>query len=311
MPYAPSIKLVSVLMPVYNVEKYIKEAIESVLMQTYQNIELIVVDDGSTDRTTEIVEQAVCLDPRVRLLKLGRNIGIVGALNEGLKHCSGDFVARIDGDDLMHSTKITTALSFLERNSDVGIVGSNLKLIDDVGQKLGEARFPSQHEEIVRASRYLNPLVHVWVARKCVYEELEGYREMAPAEDYDFLLRAILSGYKSANISDCISVVRFRDGNTLSSSSLRQKLAFNFIYMHFITGDLRDDAVAANFGNAVTENFFIKKVHSFSVLMLSKAITSQSFLPKFYFGLLALISPYTVQELFRRFLYKRSFSKNE
>jgi hypothetical protein len=81
--------------------------------------------------------------------------------------------------------------------------------------------------------------------------------------------------------------------------------------MHFITGDLRDDAVAANFGNAVTENFFIKKVHSFSVLMLSKAITSQSFLPKFYFGLLALISPYTVQELFRRFLYKRSFSKNE
>ena len=112
--------LVSVILPVYNCEKYIKQSIQSILSQTYKNLELIVINDGSTDGTLNTIRSLN--DERIVLISQ-RNMGLPSALNEGLKIARGEFIARQDADDVSLSERIEYELKFLLENPDYGLVG--------------------------------------------------------------------------------------------------------------------------------------------------------------------------------------------
>ena len=117
---------ISVIMPVYNVNgEWLREAIDSILSQTYTNFELIIIDDGSTNDTPDILAEYVQKDSRIKIVK-GEHKGISNALNKGLDVADGEFIARMDGDDISLPERFEKQINYLRQNPDVGIVGTNL-----------------------------------------------------------------------------------------------------------------------------------------------------------------------------------------
>jgi glycosyltransferase involved in cell wall biosynthesis len=133
---------VSVIIPVYNVEQYIGAAIESVLHQTYQDFEILVVDDGSPDRSLEIVQTFV--DPRIKLLRQA-NGGLASARNCGMRHASGEYIAFLDGDDRWMPAMLHLHLNHLKQNPEIGVSFNPSTLIDSEGNDLGQALNPKLH----------------------------------------------------------------------------------------------------------------------------------------------------------------------
>ncbi|MER2493229.1 glycosyltransferase family 2 protein [Catenovulum sediminis] len=120
--------LVSVVLPVYNGERFLSEAIESILRQSYPNFELIVINDGSIDGTGSILSKYLGVDSRVKVIEQ-ENKGIVSALNEGISRSKGEYIARMDADDIAYSNRLEEQVNFLERNSDYVLVGSFYKIL--------------------------------------------------------------------------------------------------------------------------------------------------------------------------------------
>lgn len=133
---------VSVIMPVYNREKYIGCAIESVLRQTYADFELLVIDDGSTDHTGEVV--AACRDPRVKYFKR-QHSGISAAMNHGLRVASGRYIARLDSDDIWLPEMLASQIGILEREPETGVVYAKAQQIDENGNRMTEVRGREPH----------------------------------------------------------------------------------------------------------------------------------------------------------------------
>lgn len=117
---------ISVLMPVYNVEKYINEAIDSILNQTFRDFEFIIVDDASTDGTLSLIEKYT--DERIRIIKNETNVKLAASLNKGLRIAQGKYIARMDGDDISHLERLEKLYNFLEKNPRVDICGTSMKL---------------------------------------------------------------------------------------------------------------------------------------------------------------------------------------
>ena len=135
-----SSSLVSVVMAAYNGGKYITQQIESILNQTYQNIELIVIDDCSTDNTRELVSEFCEKDARVNLVRSDHNKGVIETFQHGLKMARGEYIALSDQDDVFDPRKIEVLVKALESNRSADLVVSDLRLIDDDGDIISEAR---------------------------------------------------------------------------------------------------------------------------------------------------------------------------
>jgi len=221
---------ISVLLAVYNVEAYVAEALESIQSQTFSDIEIVVVDDGSTDGTLRIVEQMALLDPRIKIVRVRRNLGLSYALNLGLGFCYAPFIARIDGDDIALPTRLEKQLRFLEKNSDIAIVGCACSLIDQFGSPIpgvGISFKPVTQEAITKTMLLSTPCCHVWLARRETYAALSNYREMPLAEDHDFLLRAVSAGFQLGNLPEALMQIRTRPGQV--SSCLPQMKAYYYV----------------------------------------------------------------------------------
>ncbi|MGA3161874.1 MAG: glycosyltransferase [Terracidiphilus sp.] len=220
---------ISVLMPVYNVRNYVAEALSSIQSQTFADLEIVVVDDGSTDDTLQIVEQIASSDPRIHIIRVPHNLGLTFALNIGLLYCHAPFVARMDGDDIALPTRLEMQLRFLEENPGVALVGCASIQIDQFGRPipgLRVARKPTE-EDIPKIIFLNTPCLHIWLARRELYDKLDGYREMRYSEDYDFLLRAWTAGYRLSNLAEPLMQIRSWPGNT--SSCLEQRKAHYYI----------------------------------------------------------------------------------
>lgn len=127
----PSIPTVSVVMPAFNAEKYLREAIESILSQTFTDFEFIIVNDGSTDSTKDIILSYN--DPRIIYLENEINSGIVVTLNKGLDAARGKYIARMDADDISLPERFAAQVDFLDTHPDIGVVGTYLQIIDEQG----------------------------------------------------------------------------------------------------------------------------------------------------------------------------------
>jgi glycosyltransferase involved in cell wall biosynthesis len=199
--------LVSVVLPVYNSRRYLAAAIESVRAQTMSDFELILVDDGSTDGSAKVMDAAANGDARLRVIRRP-NTGLVGALNDGLAAVRGQFVARMDADDLCVAERFAKQLRYLEENPRCVAVGAAVDLIDPAGRRLKTMHAPRDHAEIVKELLGGNgaALVHPAVMYRAGALPAVGGYSLAFAgygEDWDLFLRLSLHG-SLANLGDVL-----------------------------------------------------------------------------------------------------------
>jgi len=180
---------ITVLMSVYNGEKYLREAMDSILNQTFKDYEFIIVNDGSTDRTLGILQSY--RDPRIRIINNQENIGLTKSLNEGLKLAKGEYIARQDADDLSLPGRLARQLSFMEAHPEVGGLGTWADIIDAQGKRLRTVQGPANHDEICAHLLIHNPFVHTSMfVRRQTLEKAGGYQEnLRYAQDYDLWWR--------------------------------------------------------------------------------------------------------------------------
>jgi glycosyltransferase involved in cell wall biosynthesis len=142
------LKLISIVMPVYNAGSFLRESLDSVLSQTYKDWELICVDDGSTDNSLYILQEYSLVDSRIKVFKNKKNLGVSATTNFAIKKCSGQYLARMDADDVMVSDRLEKQITFLKRNPKVIVLGGQCELINEKGEKIGQKLFPLTHKEI-------------------------------------------------------------------------------------------------------------------------------------------------------------------
>lgn len=214
---------VSVVMSVYNGEKYVKTAVESILAQTFTDFEFIIINDGSTDGTARILSNYQ--DARVRLTHQ-EHLGLTRTLNRGIRMARGEYIARMDVDDISLSERLKKQVDFLEDNPDVGVVGTAYYEIDSEGRTIGRKIFPVEDEELRKALIRYNPLFHGSVMiRKSVFDQVGLYNEsFIRAQDYELWFR-IARHFKLANLPDLLAMRRYEDMN-ISVSAEKQQISF-------------------------------------------------------------------------------------
>jgi glycosyltransferase involved in cell wall biosynthesis len=183
------IPTLSVVMSMYNQELYVKESIESVLAQTYRDFELIIIDDGSTDTSEQVV--ATFSDPRIRYITNNMNLGIVATSNRGLMLSRGKYIARLDSDDIAYPDRFQRQVEYLESTPDVGLVGSFFKTIET---KPRVVRPPTTHAEIADSLLFGNCFGHSTIMfRRELFEShnLNYPNVGGGSEDYAFYLASI------------------------------------------------------------------------------------------------------------------------
>jgi glycosyltransferase involved in cell wall biosynthesis len=217
---------ISVIMSVYNGAKYLKEAVHSILQQTHQNLEFVIVDDGSTDDTWSVLTSLK--DPRIVLEKNANNVGLAASLNKAVRVAKGRYVARMDSDDISLPHRLEKQFAFLEDHPECGAVGSSFYEIDENGKIVGITRVPTESSEIRALLREQNCIGHGTVMmRKDVLLTCGGYDERFKyAQDYDLWLR-MSEKYEMANIEEPLYCWRSTDSCISNSRVAEQKMYAN------------------------------------------------------------------------------------
>ena len=219
---------VSVVIPVHNGEKYLAQAIESVLTQTYQDLELLVVDDGSTDGSAEIARAFAVKDRRVRLISQP-NGGVVAAGNRGLKEARYEWVARLDADDVFLPEKIERQVSFIRQNPDVKIVGTLAWFISAEGGRLGlvGTEGPFSREEFHRILQDDDPVFFVHsstLMHRSTVLSIGGYREQfVLAEDVDLWIRMAGAGHLMLKVDEPLLLYRLHGASLTMTRNAEQR----------------------------------------------------------------------------------------
>lgn len=172
-------------MPVYNAEKYLGTAIESILNQTFRDFEFIIINDGSTDSSADIIRSYH--DQRILLIENPINVGITSTMNRGLSMGRGEYIARMDADDISMPTRLEKQLDFLIHNKNIGVVGSAIRIIDHNGKPHHTSSFPQEDSLIRWTMCFSNPMANgSLMMRSENILRVGGYQSSA-AEDYNLL----------------------------------------------------------------------------------------------------------------------------
>ncbi len=175
---------VTILMPVFNAEKYLDQALVSILQQTYSHFELLVINDGSTDESEDIILKHQSSDTRVRYVKNECNLQLIATLNKGFQLAKGDYIARMDADDLALPHRLERQVEIMEKNKEIGICGSWIQVF---GVRNELIQYPETHEEIAAALFFYNPFSHPSVMfRRKEIDRLKMFyhSDYLHAEDY-------------------------------------------------------------------------------------------------------------------------------
>lgn len=186
---------VSVMMPVYNSERYVTRAINSILTQTYENLEFLIVDDASSDDSWKIVEKFAAKDSRMRIFRNEKNRGVPYSRNFLFGKISPDseFLAIMDSDDLALPERLAKQVAYLQAHPELHGVGSALQIINEEGEVIAHRQYECVPEKILHQAIAANPFAHPTITfRRSLIEEIGKYDESyRSCEDYDFLLRAL------------------------------------------------------------------------------------------------------------------------
>ena len=183
--------LVSVLMPAYNAERYIDEAVQSILNQSFKDFELIILNDGSTDKTWSIVQKYASKDSRIVAVSNTKNMKLSRTLNRGINMAKGKYIARMDADDISLSNRLRDQYHFMETHPQVGISGGSMNIIDTSNKVIGKRDYHLSdvdiREHIFKYSPFSHPLI---IIRKSVLDKVGYYNpDFNPAEDYELYFR--------------------------------------------------------------------------------------------------------------------------
>lgn len=174
-------------MPVYNAERYLAQAIDSVMGQTITDFELVLINDGSTDSSKQIIFSYN--DKRIRYIENEKNIGLVNTLNKGIDLCIGKYIIRMDADDVCNLTRFEDQLAFMVKHPDVGVCGSWIRLIDENGKVTGNNLSQTKSEFIKIHQLFSVPFNHPSVIIKTYLLKHHKYEHVMAAEDYDLWSR--------------------------------------------------------------------------------------------------------------------------
>lgn len=210
-------------MPVYNSERYLSIAIESILTQTFRDFEFIIVNDGSTDSSLEIIQRFQTQDPRIRIIDQ-TNQGITKSLNNAINLAQGKYIARMDADDISMPTRLEKQYQFMETHPEIAVCGSRALIIDEDGDAIRNDRVVCTHENIEK--RHLlgkcslkHPSV---IIRTDILRKVNGYNEDLPyAQDFDLWLRIGEIG-KLYNLPDVLIKYR-RNSHSISYQKKREQ----------------------------------------------------------------------------------------
>ena len=281
--------LISVVMSVFNDNKFLSHSIKSIVNQSYKNFELIIVNDGSSDNSRNIVLDWKKADRRIVFIDRMENRGLPYSLNEGIAMARGEYIARMDSDDIAVKDRLKKQLRFLEENSDIDILGGQVSYIDSNGAEFQSAKMPLSFKDIKSISKFACPVAHpTYMVKKKVYSLLEGYREeFVYAQDYDFILRAIDNKFKIANMPDILLQYRLIPAEIPTSKVHRQ------LYLGRKAISLHKQRIKFGFENKRDTDklnrtlFYAEALFSFSWALRSKALEAR--IPNFCKYFLAII----------------------
>ena len=218
--------LVSVVMSVFNGERYLREAVESILSQTFRDFEFIIVNDGSTDCTASILESYEKSEPRVRLL-YHQNRGHAVSLNRGCRLAHGKYIARMDADDIALSHRLMRQIEFLEKHGEVGLLGGAYEFIDSTGKILAKRQNPVEDRDIRSHFLVDSPFLHSTVVmRRETFLSVGGYRKaFEDSEDYDLWVRMARQS-QLANLEEVVLKYRVHSGAVTYRKLRHQTMSF-------------------------------------------------------------------------------------
>lgn len=217
--------LVSVIMTVYNGEPYLQEAIQSILSQTYENLEFVIVNDASTDKTPQILTQAKSKDTRIKVLNNSKNLGVAASLNNGIKASTGQFIARMDSDDIAHPARLKHQVHYLKKHPDIYLVGTSSIFINSKGDPIRSINVLTGpdliKEKLVKNNQFVHPSIMFRNTRDVFYRNKFRY-----SQDYDFFLNLLSTGKKLDNLNVPLMYYRI-DGESISNSKSYQQHLFS------------------------------------------------------------------------------------
>lgn len=210
------VPFVSIIMPAYNAEKYIREAIDSVLAQTYTSFEFVIVDDCSTDGTWEIISEYAQKNKNIKAVRNEKNMKIVKTRNRGFSLCdpNAKYFVIFDSDDICFKDRLERQVAFLEKNEDYALIGSSTTIIDEAGKEVGFRKYPVTNGEIQKAIILYDPIAQpsVMIRASALRDDLGFYNERyTRCQDYELWFR-IAQKYKIKNFSK--PVIKYRVSST-------------------------------------------------------------------------------------------------
>lgn len=276
--------LISVLMPCYNAMPFLTEALDSIINQTYKNLEILCINDGSTDNTGDILEEYASKDSRIIVIHNEVNLKLIRSLNKGIDLASGSYIARMDSDDISALNRIEIELQYLEKNPDIDIVSTGSNNMTEEGVIFSQ-NIPRQFSSkaCFFASFLFVPIGHpellirteVLKENKFLFEE-----HVLHTEDYELWSRLLRKGYNLTNISDCLHDFR------INSQSVSRKYTViqdqNFVecakrHYQLYTGENLETEVTQIMVNRITDapnlrniKTAINKIHRLKLDFISK-----------------------------------------
>jgi glycosyltransferase involved in cell wall biosynthesis len=268
--------LVSVVMPIYNSERFLDEAMESILNQTFEDFEFIIVADKSTDTSDAILDDFREKDDRIKVFDQER-IGLIASLNKGCQLAKGKYIARMDADDISLPHRLEMQLQYLEEHPEIGVLGTGIRYIDEAG-RLGKSVRNPRDPKLIKFYLHLeNCFVHPSIMmRRETIKHLGFYNpEAIDAEDYDLWARAAFVTQVS-NLQDILLEYRVWSGGISSHNALSRDQTVlrirQLMINKLMNGQVQAESIVTPFGVA----------NSSILEMVSKVCKVVSFMPKLY-----------------------------
>lgn len=224
---------ITVLMPVYNGEKFLREAINSILMQTFKDFEFLIINDGSADKTAHILK--TYNDSRIRIINHKGNKGLISSLNEGVKLAKGKFIIRMDQDDISLPLRLEKQIGFMRDNPDTVVCGTCLKLFDSDNDNIWKV--PGDFERIRCLMLFYSVIYHPTVIiRTKIFKKLNFYydKSFSHADDYELWVR-IMENFKVSNLEEVLLYRRVHQdsiGNTYNKIQVKNANKVRLYLIH-------------------------------------------------------------------------------
>lgn len=216
-------------MPVFNGRHFIDEAVQSIINQSYKNFELLIIDDGSSDSSWEIIQKLKSKHPKfIKVFKLNRNGGAFRATNYALKHAKGEFIALMDCDDVSHPQRFAKQIEYFEKHTDISILGTQARVINQNGEEIGRKKVPLKHQDIYQEFGILHPMIHP----SCMVK-----RMLSSGKDFKYLIKygvnddyytffKLLNSEKFANLDEQLLDYRIHMNNS-SLKDIKKKFFYS------------------------------------------------------------------------------------